>query len=162
MRAAVIFVLLGVPFTSQADPLETELSACRVITQSQTRLQCYDAIKTAPTQAQAAPTPQASKAVSVVSAQTKSNTSEQEFGFEHKTTQLNKAQELSLVLQAVSTNPYGIKTFSFTNGQVWRQTSKETFNTKLGNRYVLERGAFNSFSLKEEGQNRKTGVRREK
>jgi hypothetical protein len=52
--------------------------------------------------------------------------------------------------------------FTFENGQVWRQVSKETFPAKAGKTYVLGRGALNSFFLNEEGSGRKTRVRRDK
>ena len=87
----------------------------------------------------------------------------EEFGLEHKRVQQEAPQEsLTLTLAKVGKTPYGELIFTFENGQVWRQVSKEAFTASIGESYQLQRGAFNSFFINKEGQFKKTRVRRDK
>jgi len=144
---------------SWADSLQAQLSDCKKIADNNSRLACFDQIHLpAPQQTPAVqPSQAASNAAPAVVL------TEQDFGFEHKAEVKDKLQaSTTMQLKKLTTTAYGLLVFTFENGQVWRQVSKETFPAKAGKTYVLGRGALNSFFLNEEGSGRKTRVRRDK
>lgn len=144
---------------SWADPLHTQFSDCKKIVDKNSRLACFDQIQlSAPQQSVAtAPSkPASNEGPAVV-------LTEQDFGLEHKAEVKDKLQaSTTMQLKKLTTTAYGLLVFTFENGQIWRQVSKETFPAKAGKTYVLQRGALNSFFLNEEGSGRKTRVRRDK
>lgn len=166
--------------------LENQIINCQSITSNEQRLACFDrielvvvksaapvatpvatavaesassAVATAPV---AAAVPVATTATVAEAAAAPSQAIE-EFGLEHKRVQQEAPQEsLTLTLAKVGKTPYGELIFTFENGQVWRQVSKEAFTASIGESYQLQRGAFNSFFINKEGQFKKTRVRRDK
>ncbi len=166
--------------------LENQIINCQSITSNEQRLACFDrielvvaksaapvatpvatavaesassAVATAPV---AAAMPVATTATVAEAAAAPSQAIE-EFGLEHKRVQQEAPQEsLTLTLAKVGKTPYGELIFTFENGQVWRQVSKEAFTASIGESYQLQRGAFNSFFINKEGQFKKTRVRRDK
>ena len=166
--------------------LENQIINCQSITSNEQRLACFDrielvvvksaapvatpvatavaesassAVATAPV---AAAVPVATTATVAEAAPAPSQAIE-EFGLEHKRVQQEAPQEsLTLTLAKVGKTPYGELIFTFENGQVWRQVSKEAFTASIGESYQLQRGAFNSFFINKEGQFKKTRVRRDK
>lgn len=150
-----------------ASVLENHISYCQTLTSDQQRLACFDRIKlstvltiaaeSAPVAAPAAVAPGALPAL-VTAAPTAT-----EFGLEHKKVPQEEQQDtLTLKLIKLSKDLHGELIFTFENGQVWRQVSKEVFLASEGQMYKLQRGALNSFFVAKEGQSRKTRVRREK
>jgi hypothetical protein len=137
-----------------AGSLDAELTNCKKITEDTRRLACFDQIQV-PSQKEQQTELASSKSQAVLT--------EDDFGLEHKTAVKDKLQSrVPMVLKKLTQTPHGLQIFSFENGQIWRQSSKEHFNAKVGHTYILERGALNSFFLSEEGNGRKTRVRRDK
>lgn len=148
--------LVLMSYSVWANPLDSALLHCKKITDDNQRLACFDQIQLTPV------TPANNKDI-VVEAKSQTVLTEDDFGLEHKATVKDKLQaKTAMELTKLTKTPFGLLIFSFENGQVWRQVSKETFNAKTGKTYILERAAFNSFFLGEEGSGRKTRVRRDK
>ncbi len=159
-----------------ASVLENHISYCQTLTSDQQRLACYDRIKLttvftiddAATPVAATPSIQPSVPVApsapAVAATSKTPAQvTEDFGIEHKKAEPEEQQDkITLTLTKLSKTPHGELIFTFENGQVWRQVSKETFIASEGQRYTLQRGALNSFFVAKEGQSRQTRVRREK
>lgn len=161
-----------------ASVLENHISYCQTLTSDEQRLVCYDRIKLttvfsidgntnpeapkvkAPVQPAA---PVITATPEVVALTTTQAQSAADFGIEHKKEEPQEQQDkLTLTLTKLGKTPHGELIFTFENGQVWRQVSKETFIASEGQRYTLQRGALNSFFVSKEGQARQTRVRREK
>lgn len=162
MKKALALFVFFAPALYAAD-LSDQLMQCRGISNDLQRLVCYDKMNTA---AAAAYTKAAARAEQTVSTQaTAVEEKAEDFGLERKI-QAAKAEAsadtMSMVLQKVATNKQGLMVFTFDNGQVWRQTSKDVFQASEGSIYTVERGMLNSFFLNKEGTNRKTRVIREK
>lgn len=148
--------------------LESHIGYCQTLTSDQQRLACFDRIKLTtqapeakPVTAAPAAAPAVISPVSVVPAVAAQAAAE--FGLEHKKEAPEEQKDtLILKLTKLSKTAHGELIFTFENGQVWRQVSKETFIASAGQSYQLQRGALNSFFLSKEGQARKTRVRRDK
>lgn len=144
--------------SASAASSDSALIACKKISDNMQRLACFDQIQPGDT-----PAPDQTAPVAVTAKPNQAVLTEDDFGLEHKAAVKDKLESsVPMVLKKLTKTPFGLQIFSFENGQVWRQVSKETFNTRLGNTYILERGSLNSFFLSEEGSNRKTRVRRDK
>ncbi|MFT6978309.1 MAG: mannose-6-phosphate isomerase class I, partial [Shewanella psychromarinicola] len=63
-------------------------------------------------------------------------------------------------VSAVKKAPYGELIITFTNGQVWKQSSPERYKVDKGQRIFIETGALNSFLLGTDDRNATTRVRR--
>lgn len=161
--------LVLAPNYGWAASLDSALLACKDIVDNTQRLACFDQIQVA-TIAQAVEPevivtakkltvePEPIATVKKPAVQT-----EADFGLEHKAVAQEALPEsAAVVLTKVTKTPFGLLIFNFDNGQVWRQIAKETYLTNIGKNYVLERGALNSFFLREEGKSMKTRVRRDK
>jgi hypothetical protein len=159
MKYLLVLGLAVLSHAAVASSLESALLACQKISNDAQRLACFDQIQLQP---QTAGT-KSSTTEPVVAVKNQTVLTENDFGLEHKAAVKDKLESsVPMVLKKVTKTPFGLQIFSFENGQVWRQVSKETFSTRLGDTYILERGALNSFFLSEEGNNRKTRVRRDK
>lgn len=151
--------LVMLPYFGWATSLDSALLTCKQINDDAQRLACFDQIQLTPiTSTEAAAGKEA-----LVAAKTQTILTEDDFGLEHKSAVKDKLQSsTAMVLTKLTKTPFGVQIFSFENGQVWRQVSKETFSVGIGKTYILERAALNSFFLSEEGSGRKTRVRRDK
>ncbi|WP_337841742.1 hypothetical protein [Rheinheimera sp.] len=168
MKAVVVTMSLLLA-SVQAATVDDELQRCRQISQDLPRLLCYDQIgQPAKTVAETVTT----KAVPLVVAQqpvqaaaaspAPEKTAEQDFGIEHRAAPPEDLPEaVTVVLTKIATAPHGQKIFTFDNGQVWRQITKESFVAKTGETYQLTRGVLNSFFLGQQDSPRKTRVRRD-
>lgn len=146
--------------------LENQIINCQSITSNEQRLACFDRIelvvaKSAAPVATPVATAVAESASSAVA--TAPYQATEEFGLEHKRVQqaVKKLDKLSLKLKSVKTNKRDLLVFTFTNGQVWRQSSKEFFSPQLGATFQIQRGALGAFYLNKKGTNRKIRVVRE-
>ncbi len=151
-RLITVWALL---FTSNlyAADIEQQLQQCRAIEAQLQRLVCYDKIETTATD-DATPS---GKAVEPNFAPVA------DFGLERKKVeQQTKALDtLSLKLKTVTTNKLGLMVFTFSNGQVWRQATKEYFAVKGDGDFQIERGMLGAFYLSKAGENRRIRVVRE-
>jgi hypothetical protein len=87
-------------------------------------------------------------------------TKNEHFGLEHQeATKLNDDQ-ISAIVKSVKKAPYGELIIELENGQQWRQVGSDSLRLKEQDVVVIERGVFNSFLLKIEGQNRSIRVKR--
>lgn len=152
--------LVLLPYSGWANSLDSALLNCKKITQDDQRLACFDQIQLTSIPPETAE--EAEVVAAPVAAKSQTVLTEDDFGLEHKSAVKDKLQANTTVqLTKLTKTPFGLLIFSFDNGQIWRQVSKETFNAKTGKTYILERAAFNSFFLSEEGNGRKTRVRRD-
>lgn len=151
---SLITVLVLFTSTLHAADLTEQLQQCRAISVELQRLACYDKIEATTNIVAIAP---AAKAAEVTS------TPVADFGLERKKVeqQMKAVDNLSLELKSATTNQLGLLVFTFTNGQVWRQSTKEFFPVKGGGSFQVERGMLGAFYLNKVGTNRKIRVVRE-
>ena len=165
--------------SAQADSLVSAVTNCKKITEDKERLNCFDQIQPIAQQSLAQTQQSGSTPIAAPVAQTQQQSSatpdtarvqppaaEQlvdSFGKEHKIASASQQQNnIVLKLIKVKTTPLGSSIFTFENGQVWRQVSTEYFYAEVGKNYEIERGAFNSFFLSEQGKRKEIKVRRDK
>lgn len=163
MKKALFMLALFAPALYAAD-LSQQLEQCRSLGNDLQRLVCYDKMNTAAAGAYVKAISNSGSTVQTVNVAPVAPTKE-EFGLERKVEAAKEEveiQNLELVLQSVDTNRQGMMIFTFDNGQVWRQTSKDIFTATPGSTYIIERGLLGSFFMNKEGTNRKTRVLREK
>lgn len=162
MKGIITVLALFASSLHAADVTE-QLQQCRSVTNDLQRLICYD--KIGKTGSASSYTTVAAATTSTVVATTEAASSNPvaEFGLEHKETarKMEAIDNLSLELQSAEQNKLGFMLFTFTNGQVWRQTTKDVFPTEEGSTYLVERGILGAFYLNKVGTNRKVRVVRE-
>ena len=148
-----VLALLSVGSVYAAD-LAEQLQQCRSIEGQLQRLTCYDKIDTATSTITSPPQAKTAEVTQTPAA---------DFGLERKKVeqQTKALDNLSLELKSATTNKLGLLIFTFTNGQVWRQATKESFSVKGGGAFEVERGMLGAFYLKKVGINRKIRVVRE-
>jgi hypothetical protein len=166
MKGIITLLAILAPSLHAAD-LTVQLQQCRSVTNDLQRLICYD--KIGKTGSASTYTTVAAATTNTIVARTQATAEEAssnpvaEFGLEHKETarKIEAIDNVSLELQSTETNKLGFIVFTFTNGQVWRQTTKEFFSIEEGNTYQVERGILGAFYLSKAGTNRKVRVVRE-
>ncbi|WP_394176244.1 hypothetical protein [Thalassotalea litorea] len=85
----------------------------------------------------------------------------QQFGLEHKKTEEEKkVTKITSTLTSATKKAHNKWSFTLDNGQKWRTIEATTTSFKVGQSVVIERGMFNSFSLKKTGSNRTVKVKR--
>jgi hypothetical protein len=132
---------------------------CALIKDSNKRLACYDAIflplRSENQLAQKEPKPVESKTSAP------SQSKQALFGAERlkKDDDLSPDQ-LSFVVSAISEDRQKIRTFTFTNNQVWREVTKTRLFVRVSDEVTIKKGAFTSYHLSKEGLNRKMQVKR--
>ena len=87
-------------------------------------------------------------------------TKNEDFGLEHKEVAKVNDDQISSLVKSVKKAPYGELIIELDNGQQWRQVGSDSLRLKKQDVVVIERGVFNSFLLKVEGQNRSIRVKR--
>ena len=87
-------------------------------------------------------------------------TKNEDFGLEHKEVAKVNDDQISASVKSVKKAPYGELIIELDNGQQWRQVGSDSLRLKKQDVVVIERGVFNSFLLKVEGQNRSIRVKR--
>lgn len=166
MKKALVMLALFAPALYAAD-LSQQLEQCRSLGNDLQRLVCYDKMNTAAAGAYVKAISNSENTVQTVNVApvAPAASTKEEFGLERKVEaakEETEIQNLELVLQSVESNRQGMMVFTFDNGQVWRQTSKDIFTATPGSTYIIERGLLGSFFMNKEGTNRKTRVLREK
>ena len=68
--------------------------------------------------------------------------------------------DVTYTVSAISENQRKVRTFTFSNDQVWREVSKNRFKVREGDTVIISKGTFSSYYLSREGMNRKTQVKR--
>ncbi|MBH0048155.1 MULTISPECIES: hypothetical protein [unclassified Pseudoalteromonas] len=164
-----LLVLLSTPtFATQTELNTQALQACSFIENDFNRLLCYDNTITGksltkPTITKTLTPPTANNVPLVVAAapmQAKAKTDD--FGLEHKESQVEKETEIKAMVTSVKEAAYGELIISLDNGQQWRQIGSDRMRLKENDTIVISRGAFNSFLLKQDGKNRSIRVKRTK
>lgn len=157
MKGIITLLALLAPSLHAAE-LTLQLQQCRSVASELQRLTCYDKIEITAANAVA----QVSTGVSQMTAE-ETSTPAADFGLERKkmAQKAEAVEHLLLELKSAETNKLGLLVFTFTNGQVWRQASKDFFTAKEGSDYQVERGLLGAFYLKKVGTNRKVRVVRE-
>ena len=164
-----LLVLLSAPtFAAQTEFNTQALQACSFIENDFNRLLCYDNTiagksLTKPTITKTLTPPTANNVPQVVAAapmQAKAKTDD--FGLEHKESQVEKETEIKAMVTSVKEAAYGELIISLDNGQQWRQIGSDSMRLKENDTIVISRGAFNSFLLKQDGKNRSIRVKRTK
>jgi len=90
------------------------------------------------------------------------DTAKASFGREHKLAATEKAiNELEFTIKSAKLNLRKKWRLVFENGQVWYASESNTaIKLKSGDKVIIRRGAFNSFSLKKKGAKRKVRIKR--
>jgi len=81
-----------------------------------------------------------------------------DFGLIQKTA--GKVDKIYSEVAAIKEGPYGELVITFTNGQVWKQSSPDRYRVKKGERVFIKAGALSSFLLGSDDHNATTRVRR--
>lgn len=175
--------LLTIAGTAQANEVNLQaLQACTFVENDFNRLLCYDNVMAGnslskPVKKQQIEQPKMSSAASAASAATTATTeaaatvatkqSEQivktkneDFGLEHKEVAKVNDDQINAIVKRVKTAPYGELIIELENGQQWRQIGSDKIKLKVNETVIIERGVFNSFLLRIEGQNRSIRVKR--
>lgn len=170
--------LLTITGTAQANEVNLQaLQACTFVENDFNRLLCYDNVMAGkslskpatkqqieqPAASSAAPVAAAPVAAAPVTAATSTQivkTKNEDFGLEHKEVAKVNDDQISAIVKSVKKAPYGELIIELDNGQQWRQVGSDSLRLKEQDVVVIERGVFNSFLLKVEGQNRSIRVKR--
>ncbi|QMW14435.1 MULTISPECIES: hypothetical protein [Pseudoalteromonas] len=163
--------LLTVAGTTHANEINIQaLQACTFVENDFNRLLCYDNIMAGKSLTKPAANKQIEKPVTgaaavaapavVASSNQVVKTKNEDFGLEHKEATKDNDDEISAVVKSVEKAAYGELIIELKNGQQWRQIGSDSLRLKANDTVVIERGIFNSFLLKVEGQNRSIRVKR--
>ncbi|MEM5510440.1 hypothetical protein WNY98_16300 [Pseudoalteromonas sp. AS71] len=164
-----LLVLLSAPtFAAQTQFNTQALQACSFIENDFNRLLCYDNTVagkslTKPTVTKTLTPPTANNVPQVVAAAPiQAKAKADDFGLEHKESQVEKETEIKAMVTSVDEAAYGELIISLDNGQQWRQIGSDSMRLKEDDTIVISRGAFSSFLLKKDGKNRSIRVKRTK
>lgn len=165
--------LLTITGTAQANEVNLQaLQACTFVENDFNRLLCYDNVmagkslsKLATKQqieqpAAISAAPVAAAPVTAAASTQIVKTKNEDFGLEHKEVAKVNDDQISAIVKSVKKAPYGELIIELDNGQQWRQVGSDSLRLKEQDVVVIERGVFNSFLLKVEGQNRSIRVKR--
>ena len=86
--------------------------------------------------------------------------SDDSFGAESLSDSSPKADSIETSIVSLIEDNRGYATFTFDNGQVWRQTESARILFKEGESITIEKGVFNSFYLSKPNNNRSMRVKR--
>lgn len=164
-----LLVLLSAPtFAAQTEFNTQALQACSFIENDFNRLLCYDNTiagksLTKPTITKTLTPPTANNVPqAVAAAPMQAKAKADDFGLEHKESQVEKETEIKAMVTSVKEAAYGELIISLDNGQQWRQIGSDSMRLKENDTIAISRGAFNSFLLKQDGKNRSIRVKRTK
>ena len=166
--------LLTIAGTAQADEVNLQaLQACTFVENDFNRLLCYDNVMAGKSLSKPATKKQIEQPVASSAAATAApvaaagatneqivRTKNEDFGLEHKEVAKVNDDQISASVKSVKKAPYGELIIELDNGQQWRQVGSDSLRLKKQDVVVIERGVFNSFLLKIEGQNRSIRVKR--
>ena len=145
-----LLVILSAPaFSAQSDINTQALKACSFIENDFNRLLCYD-------------NTMAGKPLTQSTVTQKVKAPKDDFGLEHKKDQTEKDSEIKAAVTSVDKAPYGELIITLDNNQKWRQVGSDSMRLKKSDAVTITRGAFNSFLLRKDGQNRSIRVKRTK
>ncbi|MFW8590986.1 hypothetical protein ACOI22_09310 [Glaciecola sp. 2405UD65-10] len=179
-----LFAASGQTIAMQASPSVNELLECKVISDNQKRLTCFDKLASqivlksdakpkltvapptnTPSIVSLPPAPVAASKPLVTVPQTNEDQNKVKvdvFGLEHKQVIISDSDSITALVANVKKAPHGELVITLDNEQVWRQTSSERLRIKSDDTVVVTRGALNSFLLKKEGSSRAIRVKRVK
>lgn len=83
----------------------------------------------------------------------------EDLGVAQKTEELSKIES---VVEDISENRREIRTFTLSNGQIWRETESSGLRIKVGMPIYIEKGALSAHFLGKESSNRRVRVKRVK
>lgn len=162
--------LLTIAGTAQAGEVNLQaLQACTFVENDFNRLLCYDNVMAGkslskPATKKQIKQPVTSSAAPVAAAAATSEqtlkTKNEDFGLEHKEVAKQNDDEITAVVKSVRKAPYGELIIELKNGQQWRQVGSDRMKLEVSDKVIIERGVFNSFLLRIEGQNRSIRVKR--
>lgn len=163
MKKILITTLLLLSTSSYASQLNVQaLEACSLVENDLKRLMCYDKVMAGKQITQTVEL-QSIKKAPAIPAPAKAQTTTDSFGLENKkAAELKQLDEIEAEITKLSKDQFGKRTFTLSNGQVWRQKSSDAFTGKKGDRIIIIRGAFDSFRMKKAGTNRTIQVTRVK
>ncbi|WP_105181024.1 hypothetical protein [Pseudoalteromonas sp. T1lg21] len=167
--------LLTITGTAQANEVNLQaLQACTFVENDFNRLLCYDNVMAGkslskpatkqqieqPAASSEAPVAVAAAPVTAAASTQIVKTKNEDFGLEHKEVAKVNDDQISAIVKSVEKAPYGELIIELENGQQWRQVGSDRLKLKVNDTVIIERGIFNSFLLKIEGQNRMIRVKR--
>jgi len=127
---------------ANASTLQQQLASCATIANGQQRLVCFDKINHQPQD-------------------TLEIDKTELFGFEAKQTLLTP-DKLQITVVNIDKGPRGKLTFTLANGQIWKQTSSESYRLKDNKQAFIKKGALGSFFLGQVDRNKKIRIKRVK
>lgn len=84
------------------------------------------------------------------------------FGAQHLEKDVDEIEKIDLTIAKIEKSLRGLKIFHFTNGQVWKESSKKYFKVKKGDKVFIKKAVFGSFIIGTNKNNQITKVKRVK
>lgn len=147
MRRFSVLLFCGLIGSSYA---ADNLQQCRAITDASARLQCYDQYvdaQSARSVSAKAPDAVAVTAAAKVTEPTKTARDEALFGTSGETIE-SKIADLSVQVQAISTDSRQKLVLTMQNGQRWQQLDNGFLKVSQGDSCVISSGVFGSYTMK--------------
>ncbi len=162
MKKILIATLLLLSTSSYASQINVQaLEACSLVENDLKRLMCYDKVIAGKKISQPITKVEKNKPTKAPKVVEKPQNKANEFGLEKsKQAAAKKLDEIRSTVTILSKNTQGQRTFTLSNGQVWKQKNSERFTAKKGDEVVIIRGIFDSFRMKKAGTNRQIQVKR--
>lgn len=161
-----VSLLAGVsaPVQAQSQELEQKLAICAGINNPLERLVCFDDVVAGKQMNAVASQPNANASPKAkANAPRRGNSKANDFGREHIETDDRPADsEDKIYIDIVkhSENAFGYLRIETADGQVWQQTSSDSFRFDPNAEYYLERGLLSSYYLGRTDRNARTQVKR--
>jgi len=148
---AILVLTCGATIAS-AQTIESRVTDCAGVTDSQQRLACFDAlaIDLASGVKQAAQEHDPSTSSSVdpdTMSGSSGHSSDEKFGLEHKDERKGQAKELQARVSGIYKNTLGQMILMLDNGQIWQQKDTKTLIIDTGDPVLIERGFMSAFYL---------------
>ncbi|MGB0893346.1 MAG: hypothetical protein ACPGUD_02980 [Parashewanella sp.] len=159
----VAILISGQSIASQNATIEHRLQSCSVIQDKLERLVCYDKLSSRVLKKQAvnefganSQTPARPNKTSVPAL----TVEQQKQAFGQVKPAKDAIERIELTVKSVRKNPYGTMSFTFTNGQTWKQIDSRRFKVKTDDVIFIRKGALGSFLMGKEGRNSTIRVKR--
>ena len=153
-------VLACITTATPAQTIEDRILGCAAESDQQQRLTCFDtlaadvasgAVNSAPEQDQP---PTDSSPNPVARSDSPENSSDENFGLEHKVKNAEVADELQTQVAEIYKDGLGKMLLILDNGQIWQQKDSKTLIIKKGDSIFIERGFMSAFYLSANGKKR--------
>jgi hypothetical protein len=156
-------LLLVKTVSAEESELLSKIKICSLVSESQARLSCYDALTNINTSSMAIVVP--SKTVSTEKPPISAEEVD-DFAKSHvqksEEEQANEINSITLTISKLSKTVRGQWKLSFENGQQWQQKDAAKLRLKEGIKVILTKGALGAVYLQKEHSNKRIKVKRVK